>query len=205
MRIPSGVTSIFKLLAAATGIILPALPVAICLVLRFVEGWKLWDTTSRFTALDLIAWVWTIAYLAASTVIIFQLDDEKHLKRLETLIDVSNVLPSGILAVSCAKQDVEFAQPFPHFVRLSLYFLIFLIPQFLVTYLAGRARIHSKCLYRGLHPDRTNATAEQALELAAARLHHNAPIARPYTDAAEVKMLDHRGRALPEQEIDVYS
>jgi hypothetical protein len=152
MRITANITTIFKLIAATIGAILPICPIAVCLVLRGAEGWKLWHEMSSFSALGLLAWLWTFAYLTACLVTIFGLDEERKLGWWEFLIDAGNIVTSCILAMRCAKQqfDAEYQLSYP--IRFALWLSICLIAQFTVTFAARRARNVSQRLYRQLNP-----------------------------------------------------
>ncbi len=103
----------FKFLAVC-GAVLPAVPVGTCLVFRGVEAWKLWHEMSRFTTLGVIAWLWAFAYILASVVTIFGLDDQRELRWWELLIDAGNGVSSVVLAIKCASQQFDDSHPIPY-------------------------------------------------------------------------------------------
>jgi hypothetical protein len=132
--------SLRKILSAAAGLVLPALPVISCLAFRGLEAWKLWHEMSRFTALGMIAWMWTLAFLAATLITVGGFDTRQNCRRWERLIDAANTVTSVVLAIDAAKEDVDITDTMPYLVRVLLLFAVCLIAQLTVTFLARRAR-----------------------------------------------------------------
>jgi hypothetical protein len=169
MRIGAGVTSIFKFLAATIGVVLPACPVVVCLVLRGAEGWKLWNEMNHFSALGLLAWLWTLAYLSACAVTIFAIDDERNLRWWEFLINAGNLVTSCILAMKCAKQPFDGDDQMPYAFRFVLWLGICLIAQLTVAFVARRARRISQRLYRKLNSKPLKAVRKSSNMVVAVR------------------------------------
>jgi hypothetical protein len=140
------------------GAVLPALPVMTCLVLRGVEAWKLWHEMHDFTFLGALAWVWVAAYVLASVVTIFGIDEERELRWWELLIDAGNGVSSMVLAIKCAGHQIDDGHPLPYTARFLLWLAVCIIPQLMVTHAARRARVVARHLHRQLR-------AQQAKEL----------------------------------------
>jgi hypothetical protein len=171
-----------KNLAAATGVVLPVLPFAICLAIRGAEGWKLWHEMSRATPLGLIVWIWAAAYLLASVVTIFRLDDEDSLRGWELLIDAGNMVTSLVLAVKCADQQLTLGHSMSYGFRFSLWLGICVVVQLTVTFVARRARAVSQRLYQQMHSHYPSAVKNSTGDAAL-----NPP---RYVEAAEVGCMD---------------
>jgi len=116
------------------------MPGVTCLALRCVEAWKLWDEMSRGTALGVLAWTWAVVFVAAALVTTFHLDDRRSLRCWEFLIDASNVVISIMIALDCAERPTGLFRTYSYGRRFLLLLVICLIPQFIITFAARRAR-----------------------------------------------------------------
>lgn len=139
------------------GAVLPAVPVAMCLVLRGVEAWKLWHEMRDFTFLGALAWIWVAAYVLASVVTIFGIDEERELRWWELLIDAGNGVSSIVLAIKCAGHQIDDGHPLPYAARFVLWLAVCILPQLMVTHAARRARAVAHHLHRQLKAQQTRA------------------------------------------------
>src|SRR5580692_7976971 len=94
--------SVQRWVAATIALVLPQLPVILCIALRGAEAWKLCFEMGRLTTVGIMVWMWTAAFAAAAVVTIFHLDDIRNLRRWEFIIEAANTVTSVFLAWDCS-------------------------------------------------------------------------------------------------------
>ena len=77
-----------------------------------------------------------MAFVAAALVTIFRLGTRRNLVRWEFLIDAANTAMTALLALECADQHPAVLHALGYGCQVVVLFVILLIPQFTVTFLA---------------------------------------------------------------------
>jgi len=156
-------TSFWKSIVAAAAVVLPALPFALCLGFRLVEAWKIWDEMNRLTLAGVLAWLWAVAFLGASIVTIFRLGSRRSLGRWELLIDAANTIMTALLAIESADRHPAVLHAFGYGWQVAILFLIFLVPQFTVTFLAREVRSIARRLRTSLPAQKPEEPIDRAV------------------------------------------